>query len=382
MKIHPPILSLVLSIPLAGCHPGTQTAETPLPRIEGGKVALLEGSPQMASVLAETAQPCERSISHFNGRLVWDDDVTVRIFTPFAGRVIKIPAEAGQAVTANEPLAMIASPDYGQAQADARKAASDFVLAQRTFNRVRELFEHGAAPQKDLNSAEADLARALSEVQRTAARLAFYGGNTNSIDQVYQLKSPLAGIVVEKNINPGQEVRPDQMLANAPQFFSPLFVITDPTRLWIQLDMAEQDLPHLKPGQTIAVHARAFPTHTFSGKIVVVSDFLDPATRTIKVRGVVENPERLLKAEMFVNVDLLGDGQSGMDISLKAVFLKGEKHYVFLEEGRGQFARREIKVGPEHEGKILVLDGIQPGQRVVTDGCLLLEQMLHAAEGS
>jgi len=382
MKINPLILSFVLPILPAACHSGTQTAQTPQPRIEGGKVALLEGSPQMASVLAETAQPCERSISHFNGRLVWDDDVTVRIFTPFAGRVIKIPAEAGQAVTANEPLAMIASPDYGQAQADARKAASDFVLAQRTFNRVRELFEHGAAPQKDLNSAEADLARALSEVQRTAARLAFYGGNTNSIDQVYQLKSPLAGIVVEKNINPGQEVRPDQMLANAPQFFSPLFVITDPTRLWIQLDMAEQDLPHLKAGQTIAVHAHAFPTQTFSGKIVVVSDFLDPATRTIKVRGVVENPERLLKAEMFVNVDLLGDGQSGMDISLKAVFLKGEKHYVFLEEGRGQFARREIKVGPEHEGKILVLDGIQPGQRVVTDGCLLLEQMLHAAEGS
>ena len=382
MKINPLILSLVLPILPAGCHSGTQTAQTPQPRIEGGKVALLEGSPQMASVLVEPAQPCARSISHFNGRLVWDDDVTVRIFTPFAGRVIKIPAEAGQAVTANEPLAMIASPDYGQAQADARKAASDFVLAQRTFNRVRELFEHGAAPQKDLNSAEADLARALSEVQRTAARLAFYGGNTNSIDQVYQLKSPLAGIVVEKNINPGQEVRPDQMLANAPQFFSPLFVITDPTRLWIQLDMAEQDLPRLKPGQTIAVHARAFPTQIFSGKIVVVSDFLDPSTRTIKVRGVVENPERLLKAEMFVNVDLPGDGQSGMDVSLKAVFLKGEKHYVFLEEGRGQFARREIKVGPEHEGKILVLDGIQPGQRVVTDGCLLLEQMLHAAEGS
>ena len=124
------------------------------------------------------------------------------------------------------------------------------------------------------------------------------------------------------------------------------------------------------------------PAQTFSGKIVVVSDFLDPATRTIKVRGVVENPQRLLKAEMFVNVDLPGDGQSGLDISSKAVFLKGERHYVFLEEGRGQFARREIKVGPQHEGKILVLDGIQPGQRVVTDGCLLLEQMLRAAEGS
>jgi hypothetical protein len=92
MKIHPLILWFVLPILSAGCHSGTQTAHTPQPRIEGGKIALLEGSPQMASVLVEPAQPCERSISHFNGRLMWDDDVTVRIFTPFAGRVIKILA--------------------------------------------------------------------------------------------------------------------------------------------------------------------------------------------------------------------------------------------------------------------------------------------------
>src|SRR5205823_10162629 len=145
----------------------------------------------------------------------------------------------------------------------------------------RELYEHGASPKKDLDAAEADLARARSERERTARRLEFYGGSTTNVDQVYPLQSPLTGVVVEKNINPGQEVRPDQMLANAPQFFSPLFVITDPSHLWVQMDAGEQDVPRLKPGQPILVRSRAHPNEVFSGKIEVISDFFDPSTRTI-----------------------------------------------------------------------------------------------------
>jgi len=84
---------------------------------------------------------------------------------------------------------------------------------------------------------------------------------------------------------------------------------------------------------------------------------------------------------MFVTVDLPATEQNGLDVSPRAVFLKGEKHYVFLEEGRGQYSRREIKIGREHEGRILVIDGIQAGQRVVTNGCLLLDQLLQANSG-
>jgi cobalt-zinc-cadmium efflux system membrane fusion protein len=285
-------------------------------------------------------------------------------------------------VKQGDPLVMIASPDYGQAQADARKAASDFVLAERSLNRVRELFEHGAAAQKDVQSAEADFERAKSEKERTAARMALYGGNANTIGDVYQLPSPLDGVVVDKTINPGQEVRPDQMLANDAKLVSPLFVITDPSRLWVQLDATEQDTPRLKAGQPIILRSRGQPDQVFQGNIAVISEFLDPSTRTIKVRGTVDNSKHLLKGEMFVSVELPANQHAGFDVSPKAVFLKGEKHFVFLEDAPGQYERREIKIGSEHGGKILVIDGISSGQRVVTNGCLLLEQMMQANGGS
>src|SRR5882724_6857499 len=163
----------LLAALLTGCHTEeTHTEARSAPQVQGDKLTFPADSPQMAALVVEPVEPCKGSAIRLNGRLIWDDDVTVRIFTPFAGRVTKILAEVGQTVAQGDPLVLIASPDYGQAQAEARKASSDFVLSERSLNRVRELFEHGAAPQKDLQSAEADFERAQSEKQRTAARLA------------------------------------------------------------------------------------------------------------------------------------------------------------------------------------------------------------------
>lgn len=367
---------------LVACHPQpTQPESAAAPQVQGEKVTFPKDSPQVASLVIEPVEQCNGSTLKLNGRLIWDDDVTVRVFTPFAGRVSKVLVEVGQSVAQGDSLVRIASPDYGQAQADARKAASDYLLAERSHNRVKELVDHGAAAQKDLHSAEADLERARSEKERTAARMIAYGGNANTIGDVYQLQSPLSGVVVDKTINPGQELRPDQMLANTPQLCSPLFVITDPSRLWVQVDATEQDAARLKRGQPLLLRCRAYPDQVFTGKVEVISDFLDPSTRTIKVRGSVDNSKRQLKGEMFVSVELPATQQTGFDISSRAIFLKGEKHYVFLEESPGEYERREIRIGSEHEGKTLVLDGVQLGQRVVTSGCLLLEQMRQANGG-
>jgi cobalt-zinc-cadmium efflux system membrane fusion protein len=368
---------------LTGCHsPEGKNEDAVQAKFTEGKLVLPQGSPQLASLSVESIEPQSISVLRLTGRLVWDDDVTVRIFTPFAGRVMRVVAQPGQLVKQGDPLALIASPDYGQAQADARKAATDFLLADRTLSRIRDLFEHGAAPHKDLHSAEADLARAASEKQRTEARLAFYGNNTNSIiDQIYTLKSPLDGVVVEKNINPGQEVRSDQMLASAPQLFSPLFVVTDPKRLWLLVDLNEHQISHIKPGQEVAIHALAYPDQEFPGKVEVVSDFLDSTTRTIKIRASVDNTARLLKAEMLVRVDLPMPRGTGFNVASSAVFLRGDKHYLFLEEGLGTFSRREVKIGEEQSGKISVLEGIQAGQRVVTGNSLMLDQLFTASGG-
>ncbi len=377
-------LTLLTALAATGCKPAKPVEEAEAAaKVSGDKITLPAQSPQLNTLGVEAAEAGRSPVLRLNGRLVWDDTVTVRVFTAFAGRVTKILVEPGQTVKKGDPLAIVASSDFGQAKADVRKAAADFALAERTLNRTRELAEHGAAPQKDLEAAEADFARTQSEVQRARARLDFYGGGADTADQSYELRSPLDGVVVEKNLNPGQEIRPDQMLAGTDRQAAPLFTVTDPSRLWIQLDAGEAELPLLKAGQAFEIRTRALPGQKFTGQIEAVSEFLDPISRTIKVRGSVDNAQRRLKAEMFVTVDLaLGGAAGSAEVPSKAVFLRGERHFLFVEEAQGQFSRREVKAGPERDGKVPVLDGLQAGQRVVTDGALLLEQLLQTPEGS
>jgi cobalt-zinc-cadmium efflux system membrane fusion protein len=368
------IASLTL---ITGCQPPKEAAPIPEPKVAANAVTIATNSPQLTAITVEPAVGEPAAVVPLSGRLVWDDDVTVHVFTPFAGIVRKLLAEVNAPVTKGAPLAEIQSADFGQAVADARKAESDLRRAEKTLNRQRDLVEHSAAPRKDLETAEADYASAQAEKDRTSARLAIYGSTTSATDRGFLLPSPLDGVLVERNITPGQEVRPDQMLANTPQFTAPLFTVTDPARLWIQIDATEVDLPHLHPGREFTFTSRAFPAQTFTGRVDVVSEFIDPATRTIKVRGTVDNTSRQLKAEMFVNVRLPGAETPGIMVPSKAVFLKGERHYVFIEAARGQFWRHEVTIGLEQNGRIPVLAGVEPGQRVVSDGCVLLQQTLH-----
>ena len=142
------------------------------------------------------------------------------------------------------------------------------------------MIEHGAAAQKDVEAAEAGYTAALAERDRAAARLANYGGSNKGTNSVYTLRSPLAAsVLVERNINHGQELRADQMLANAPNLFAPLFVISDPTKLWLQVDVSEADLSSLQPGQSLRIYStNAFPGMVFEGTIEKIGGTMDPAT--------------------------------------------------------------------------------------------------------
>ena len=195
---------------------------------------------------------------------------------------------------------------------------------------------------------------------------------------MFPLKTPLGGVVVERNLSPGQEVRPDQMLANAPSLFAPLFVVSDPAQLWVELDLAERDVSAVKPRAGLTVRASAWPDHVFRGRVVLVSSAVDPSTRTVKVRGAVANPQRLLKAEMLVTADASGAQPHGPVVPASAVLLQGDTHVVFVEESPGRYRRAEVRVGTEWDGVVPVEAGLQAGERVVTAGSLLLEQLFQA----
>jgi cobalt-zinc-cadmium efflux system membrane fusion protein len=370
----------ILAALVAGCHRDAEQEQTSSPKVEGNKIVFADDASQLASLTVEAAEPRNLFLAHLTGQLYWNDDLTVHIFTPVAGRVSAILADLGQPVSLGTPLAEIDSPDFGQALADARTAKGNLRLTDKTFTRAKELFEHGAAAQKDVENAEAAYISAGAERDRALARLSLYGGSESVTNAVYRLCSPLAGVLVEKNINPGQEVRPDQMLANAPNLFAPLFVVSNPSKLWLQLDVAESDLHALQPGQQLRIYSQAFPDKVFDGTVAVIGDALDPATRTVKVRGVVNNPDKLLKAEMYVKVDVvMNTGQiAAVEIPAKAVFMRDGKYYVFIEQSPGQYQRQVVKPGAEQDGKVPVFDGVNAGQKIVTEGCLLLESLIEA----
>ncbi len=366
-----------LAIVVAGCHQPPSASEAPDIRVEGDKIVLATSAPQRKALTVEAVTERKVNATHLTGRLAWDDEATVRVFSPVAGRVTVVDVVLGQKLEPGAVLARISSPDFGQAQADVRKASADLVLAEHVLKRVRELQVHGAAPQKDVEAAEDAQAAAQAEKERAAARLTLYGGSTEVLDGLFPLRAPIGGTVVERNVNPGQEVRPDQMLGNVPAVFSPLLTISDPTKLWLVVDATEADMSVLKPGQEIHVHAKPFGERAFPGRLDVIGDTLDPATRTLKVRGTVPNADRLLKAEMYVTVDILTDVPPTAEVPAKAVFLKDNQAYVFIAEG-DQFSRRAVKTGAENDGKISVLEGVKPGDRVVTEGCLLLQALIES----
>lgn len=359
---------------LAGCNDAAQKAAVPQPRVEGQAVIFPAGSPQTAALKVEAITPRSEAVLRFNGRLVWDEDRTVRVFSPFGGRVQAIPARLGESVRAGQVLAVIAAPDLGVAQSEARKSEQDDELAKKSLARVKELYDAGVSPLKDLQSAQADAERAAAERARTAARLKLYGTAAGTVDQRYPLSAPMSGVVVERNINPGQELRPDSQPEKG------LFVVSDPTKLWFLLDVAEGDVGAVKVGAEVQIGATMLGESKIAGRITNVADFVDPQTRTVKVRGVLENPGRRVKAEMYVTADLRVPATRGFLVPTKAVYLRGEQNYVFVDAGEGRYVRKPVRLGQTSNGHQVVLDGLAADEKVVTEGNLLLERLVAAKD--
>lgn len=355
---------------LAGCGQPAVDSPVPEPTVSNDRISFPANGSRLDGISSSPVEMQPVPLVRLNGRLTWNEERTVRIYTPFAGRVERILVQAGQTVTRGQALAVIASPDFGQAQADARRAESDHALAEKNLQRMRELEQHGVAPRKDLQTAEADAARTRAEFERTRKRLAMYGAAAAGIDQSYTLTSPIAGTVVERTINPGQELRPDQASP-------PLFVVTDPTTLWAQFDASERDLALLRPGKTIAVRSPVWRDEEFAARVETMSDFLDPATRAIKIRARLDNTARRLKGEMFVTGDIDADGARELLVPAKAVYFQNEKNYLFIDEGGGRYLRREVQTGDVRRNLVEILAGLNEGEKVVTEGSLMLQQVMQ-----
>lgn len=368
-----PLLTAMLATSLVACQDKPPpAAAAPQPIIDQQQLRYPAGHPQLALLVTAEAVQAQSVAVELPARLAWNEAKTQRIYPAFAGRVTRIAADVGQAVHVGQVLAQLASPDFGTAQADTARAQAEATLAHKALARQRGLFEAGVVARKDLDLAEADSARAEAEVARAQARTRLYGGGAG-VDQQLGLRSDIRGTVVERNINPGQEVRPDG--GNAP-----LFVVTDPTTLWVHIDAHEADVRELRPGTPVRLLVPVLGDQAFDARVSAVTDQIDPGTRTIKVRAMVDNPQRLLKSEMLAKAQYARRVAASVEVPASAVFLRGNQHHVFVQTAPGVFAPRDVHLSHEGVHKVYINQGLRAGEQVVAQNGLLLARELRLAQ--
>lgn len=372
---HLPLLLCGLLLAACGEAPAP-SAEAPAPIMQGEQLRYPAGHPQLKLLTLAAAEAARPLRIELPARLVWNEERTQRIYPSFAGRVMAIRADVGQRVETGSTLAVLASPDFGQAQSDTARATADERLASRNLQRQRELFEAGIVARKELEQAEAEQERARAEVDRAQARTRLYGGGGN-VNQELVLRASLAGLVVERNLNPGQELRTEQAGPGVP----PLFVVSDPSSLWLQIDVRDNEIGFVRAGQRFELRVPTLPDQRFEGRVVASSDFIDPQTRTIKVRALVANPKRLLKAEMLGTAVFERRFERGLVIPATASLLQGAQHWVFVQTRPGEFEPRRVELGYEGSKEVVVTNGLKAGEQVVTENALLLSRQFRLARG-
>lgn len=333
------------------------------------------GAPQLSAIHSEVVQRVPVPLADpLNGKITYNENVTAKISAPISGRVLSIKAELGDNVRAGQTLLVMDAPDLGNAIADTEKADADVRLKQLALNRARTLYQGEALARKDLEAAESDQIAASAEAHRAAARLKNLAPNgMHNTNEGYALRSPIAGIVAQRQVNPGEEIRPDLP--------DPLFTITNPAQVWVSIDLPEKLLGKARLGRPVSIAVDAYPNQRFNGRIEKIAPALDPVTRRIAVRCSVDNIDNLLKPEMYAKVTLIADeSKTAFRIPNTALVSDGLYSYVFVELGPGVLRKRRVQLVAQDREYSYTEDSLQPGERLVTAGALLLNSELGAAK--
>jgi cobalt-zinc-cadmium efflux system membrane fusion protein len=297
-----------------------------------------------------------------NGVVAPDVSLTVHVTSLSAGRVIDIRARLGDEVKKGQVLVVIRSQDLALAISDYQKSVADKLLARKALDRAKLLYDHGAVPQKDLETAQDTEEKTKVDVQTAAARIRILGGDTDHLSPVIEVKSPISGTIVEQNTAGGEGVK---SLDNTPN----LFTIADLSRVWVLCDVYENNLSQVHLGDGVEVRLNAYPDRVFRGRISNISRLLDPTTRTAKVRVELANSGGIFRPGMFSNAQFTSQGSvKRMALPETALLRLHDKDWVFRQEGERKYRRVEIRTGVQlPDGYHTVLSGIQPGDKLVVN---------------
>ncbi|MGA7865339.1 MAG: efflux RND transporter periplasmic adaptor subunit, partial [Stellaceae bacterium] len=321
------------------------------------------------------------------GNIAVDDNLTTPVFSHYSGRVIKVIAMLGDVVEPGAPLFVIHASEFVQAQndlitalANLQTARSQLSMAQMTEKRAHELYLAQGGALKDWQQAQTDLITAQNTVRAdeialhaVRSRLRILGKTdqeiasleaepTQKLNPVATVTAPIAGTVTQRQIGVGQYINSEANGAT-----NPVFTISDLSTVWLIANVREADAPLMHVGEPVEVHVLAFPGRVFKARISWVAPSIDPNTHRLSVRADVENPRGELKPGMFANFSIItGEAATAPAVPQRAIIYEGDTARVWVAADDGTIAAHSIRTGRITDGMVEILDGLTPGEKVVT----------------
>jgi cobalt-zinc-cadmium efflux system membrane fusion protein len=327
---------------------------------------------QMSHVQVVTVQPAALTRTlRLTGTVAYNAFNTTPVITQVGGPVTRILVVPGQHVHQGEPMLEVSSPDYSQLLDAYLKAADASRLAEKNYARAQDLYQHHAIAERDLEQAESDRNQARADLNAAEEGMKILGirnpaqlADAPASAQLPVL-APIGGEVVERLVSPGQVMQAGQTQA---------FTISDLSTVWVLANVYQGDLASVHSGEPVSVETDAYPG-TFQGRISYVSAALDPNTRTLQARVVVDNPGEKLKRDMYCTVTVTAGKVANAIAVPYASILHDDNNqpFVYVAVGATQFGRRDVETGVSENGVTQILKGIAPGDKVVGDGSLFLQ---------
>ncbi|MCH9741849.1 MAG: efflux RND transporter periplasmic adaptor subunit [Proteobacteria bacterium] len=310
--------------------------------------------------------------------LAYDESKTVRVSSPLSGRILSDPLDLGTKINKGDVLLKLDSPDFNDALSMLEKAEANLNLTKEAFSRAKRLFDAKVMSRKDFEQAQDDVTNAQSEYDRARKFLEKLGVQSSGISAktgAFHLRSPIAGTITEVNANPGMEVRPD--LPN------PLYVLSDLSRLWLWVDVFEKDIAKVQVGQPIRVKVSSWSDYEFYGHVDYISQIVNDATRSIRVRCSIDNPDYKLLPSMHAQVSIRNaKNEQSLLVPLTAVITEGDRNFVFVRMSDDRYHWQEVTLGIRFEQNAIVKTGLNKGDQVISNGALALRQDMLLANSA
>lgn len=336
-------------------------------KVTSSAVSLESAAPQWKVLkVGAVVAPTERWSDPYPARFKVDEAFASKVGSPLSGRVTNVFIELGQPVKAGQPLFAVASPDIAELRASQQKAAVDLDVSKAAYERIKAMVEARALPAKDELESDQQLRQAELSLKLAQTKLSSLKVSSNG-DNEFKVLAPRDGAVIEKAVLPSQHVDSDDTLVS----------IADLNAVWVVADLFEADAVGLTTGMKARVTSPSLPGFQAEADVERVSSVVDPERHTVGVRVKLANADGRIRPNTFAEVRFLSAAAAGStEIAASALVSDGPKQYVYVQELPGHFVRRDVVAGAVRDGRISIVSGLKPGESVVEQGAVLLDNQI------